>query len=768
MTALDPGASAAAAREGSGGAAPSVAAADVPVPADGVVALGAAQGSGYRRPPTLVRRGDGQVLQVTPLLYAVMAAIDGRRSYDEVAAEAGRVAGRTLHADDVRTLIDQKLRPLGLVNGPDGVPASVQKANPLLALRPRVVVSRPEVTRRVTAPFAVLFTPLLVIAVTVAFVGVAYWVLWHKGLASAAHDAFASPGLLLLVFVVTVFSAGFHEFGHAAALRRGGGTPGAMGMGLYLAFPAFYTEVTDAYRLDRRARLRTDLGGLYFNAIVALFTFGLWLYSGWDALLLIIATQILQMVRQLPPLPRFDGYHVVADLTGVPDLFHHIGPTLRSFVPFGHRRQQPLKLWVRVVVTAWVVLVVPVMLCTALLAIVSLPRLIASAGRSIADHSAAVVTDGKHGQILAALANVLGVIAVAVPVVGILYLLVRTVRRSAVRTWQRTEGRPVKRAVAGLVAAALVAGLCYAWWPRGNYRAIKASERGTVQDAVPAAWRSALGVSPSADAGLRDGQLASARTVWPEDAGPVPTAAAKQLAVVISPKSGDGPTWVFPFNRPAPPGPGDNQSMAIVTKDGASVYDVAVALVWATGDTVLNKNEAYAFASCTRCKAVAVSFQVVLVVGSGTVAAPQNISAAVNYNCIKCVTEALAVQLVLTLPTKPSGDVLAQLMALWREIARFGTHIKGLTLAQIKARIEDYERRIVAVLGPLVTSSSSSASVAVSSTAATTSVAPSSSSVAPSSSTSPVESSSSVLPSSSSVAPSTTAVSSPTAPAPTP
>ena len=51
----------------------------------------------------------------------------------------------------------------------------------------------------------------------------------------------------------------------AAAAPR----PGAMGAGLYLVWPAFYTDVTDSYRLGRGGRVRTDLGGLYFNAIVA-------------------------------------------------------------------------------------------------------------------------------------------------------------------------------------------------------------------------------------------------------------------------------------------------------------------------------------------------------------------------------------------------------------------------------------------------------------------------------------------------------------------
>ena len=43
-----------------------------------------------------------------------------------------------------------------------------------------------------------------------------------------------------------------------------------MGVGVYLIWPAFYCDVTEAYRLDRRGRLRTDLGGVYFNGLFAL------------------------------------------------------------------------------------------------------------------------------------------------------------------------------------------------------------------------------------------------------------------------------------------------------------------------------------------------------------------------------------------------------------------------------------------------------------------------------------------------------------------
>jgi putative peptide zinc metalloprotease protein len=693
-----------------------VAPTEVPVPADGVLPLGVSQGSGYRTPPALVRRGDGQILQLSPLLYAVLQAVDGERSYAEVAEQASKVAERPVHADDVRTLVDTKLRPLGLVVGEDGAQPSVRKANPLLTLRPRLVISTPAVTRRVTAPFAVLFTPFLVVPVVAAFAAVTYWVLWHKGLASAARDAFDRPGLLLLVFVVSVLSAGFHEFGHASALRRGGGTPGAMGFGLYLVWPAFYTDVTDAYRLDRRSRIRTDLGGLYFNAIVAVAIFGWWLYAGWDALLLVIATQILQMVRQLPPLLRFDGYHVLADLTGVPDLFHHIGPILRETIPgLGAARRQAaqLKLWVRVVVTLWVLVVVPIMLLTALMAIVAFPRLVATAWHSMHVQWHGALTQFGHGDLFAGSAKLLALAAVIVPVVGVCYMLLRLGSRITRSILRRTEGQPVKRALASACALLLAAALLFLWWPRGNYRPIQPGERGTIGDAVSATFTEPLGAGP-ARTGLQAGSTLSRRTVWPSGQR-LPDAAHKVLAVVLTPRSGNGPTWVFPFNRPPGPGPGDNQTMAVVTKDGGTVYDVSFALVWASGDTVLNKNEAYAFASCTRCTAVAISFQVVLVVGHTSVAAPENIAAAVNYNCVQCVTEALATQLVLTLPEQPTGPVADALLQLWNQIAAFGQNLSGLTFEEIQQRLQQYEQQIIDTLQPYLPSSAPSASTAVTS-----------------------------------------------------
>ena len=526
----------------------------------GIELLGALTGSGYRNPPSLVRRPDGQTVQLTPLLYLVLEAIDGERNYGDVAEAVSTAYGRRLAPDDVRQLTEAQLRPLGLVRGPDGSEPQLTKANPLLALRFRWIVSDPEVTRRITAPFAALFAPLVVVIVVLAFALISGWVLFTKGLGSATHQAFDQPILLVVVFAITIFSAGFHEFGHASACRYGGATPGAMGTGLYLVWPAFYTDVTDSYRLGRAGRLRVDLGGLYFNALVTVAMFVVWLVTGWDALLLILAAQLLQMVRQLAPMVRFDGYHVLADLTGVPDLASRIGPTLRGLVPGREpeARAAELKRWARVVVTTWVLVIVPLLLVTLVLMVVALPRVVGTAWSSVLKQEHALTLDWAGGDLVGVAIRVLSIVAVSLPVLGSLFVLARLVKTVTTSLWTRTAGRPGRRALAALLVVAVAAALTWAWWPDANrYRPVQSFEKGTLVE----------GLSPASFVGgsarLQDGQIREGqRSVWASTTAP-PTKDHPQLALVLVPRStssasadGAAPAWVFPFNRPGAPGAG--------------------------------------------------------------------------------------------------------------------------------------------------------------------------------------------------------------------
>ncbi|MFF1881355.1 hypothetical protein ACFVVC_07830 [Pseudarthrobacter sp. NPDC058196] len=688
--------------------------AHLPALADGVQLLGPAEGSGYREPPALVRRGDGQTLQLTRLLYLVLEAADGTRDLEGIARHASEGSGRLVSAENVRTLMDSQLLPMGLLRLADGTQPEVKKANPLLGLRFRYIVTDPERTRRITAPFAVLFNPLIVVAVTAAFLAACWWVLMVKGLGSATHEAFAQPALLLLILAVTILSAGFHEFGHAAATRKGGATPGAMGAGLYLLWPAFFTDVTDSYRLGRGGRIRTDLGGLYFNAIVAVAIVALWWATGFDALLLVVVTQILQMVRQLIPLVKYDGYHILADATGVPDLFQRIKPTLLGILPWrwGNPESKVLKPWARAVVTAWVLVTVPVLLFSMVMMVLSLPRLLATGWASVGKQQEELAASLSSGDFLGVAVRALAMVVVAVPVLGVLYIVVRLLRQLVTGLWRKTRGRLVQRTVAMAGVAVLLAGLAWAWWPDGGtYRPVQAYERGTLGDATRA-------ILPVRDGGaLRQGGAGRTVALWPAGAAK-PTRDNPQLSMVLvpvaasSPGASSGtapsassggsvaaPSWVFPFDRPAAPAADGNQALAVNTTDGSVAYSVAFALVWAEdGEPVTSTNEAYAFANCTGCAAVAVGFQVVLVVGQANVIVPQNLSAAANYNCLDCLTYALASQLVLTLDGPLDAAAKQQLEALWAQIADYGRHIQDVPLSEIQATLSGYKDQITSIV----------------------------------------------------------------------
>ena len=686
---------------------------DVPTRADGVELIGEMVGSGYREPPSLARRGDGQTFQLTTLLYLVLEAVDGHKTYDEVAAQVSSGFGKTVSGDNIHTLVDEQLRPLGLLVKADGTQPEVKKSNPLLALRFKYAVSDPERTRRITSPFALLFNPVLVVVVLLAFLAACWWVLFERGLASAAHEAFDKPGLLLLVVAVTVFSAGFHEFGHAAAARRGGAVPGVMGAGLYLVWPAFYTDVTDSYRLGRAGRVRTDLGGLYFNAIIAVAITGVWWVTQYDALLLVVATQILQMVQQLTPLVRFDGYHVLADVTGVPDLFHRIKPTLLGMLPWRWRDPEAtvLKPWARAVVSIWVVVVVPMLAFSLFTMVATLPRIVGTALSSMDKQATILARAWGDADYLEVAARCIAIVAVVFPILAIGVILFRLGRSAVVKTLHRTQGKPAQRGLASLVAAALVVGLAFLWWPQpGAYRPIQAYEGGTLTQAVPA-------LRPPTSQRLHAGQRGQITTGW-SDKDARPTQEKPELAVVLVPKEGspaDAKEWVFPFNKPLAPGKGDNQAMAVNTKDGTIQYDVAFALVWVDDDSpALNTNESYAFASCDNCAAVSVGFQIVLVTGDNHVAAPQNISAAVNYDCTNCLSYALATQLFLTLDGPLSDEGMQKIAELWQQIAEYGQHIAEVPLSEIQGALADYEAQIIAVIeaeqGPLDPNASASPS----------------------------------------------------------
>jgi putative peptide zinc metalloprotease protein len=443
----------------------------VPRLADGVELLGEYQGSGYAQPPSLVRRADGQVIQMSALLYRVACRIDGSRDPAAIAGLVSEDLGRSLTADQVRYLITAKLLPLGVV-ADEGVPAAAPTANPLLALRARGTLLSERAANAAGALLTPLFRGPVVVAVVVSIVAVDWWLFAVHGLGGGLQQVLRDPVNLLIVLGLSLVSAVFHECGHAAGCRYGGARPGKIGVGIYLVWPAFFTNVTDSYRLSRTGRLRTDLGGLYFNVVFMLALAGLYAATSSEVLLLVIAFTHLEMLEQLMPFVRFDGYFILSDLIGVPDLFARVVPIVKGALPRGRRdpRVTGLRRRARIMVTAWVLCVIPLLAFGIGYLVLYLPAVNRALWNS-ASLQAHLMTAAVHGHRYAmAAVDAISIALVTLSLAGSLYVVTGLARRLTVLGRRWSAGRPARRLLAGAAGLAALAGLAAFWTLQGQFR----------------------------------------------------------------------------------------------------------------------------------------------------------------------------------------------------------------------------------------------------------------------------------------------------------
>jgi putative peptide zinc metalloprotease protein len=142
----------------------------------------------------------------------------------------------------------------------------------------------------------------------------------------------------------------------------------------------------------------------------------------------------------------------------------------------------------------------------------------------------------------------------------------------------------------------------------------------------------------------------------------------------------------------------DTAAVAVNTKDGSSIFKLAFAIKRAAGDVVDNANAAVAISSCTECRTVAISIQIVLVTGDPEVVTPQNIALAYNVECTSCETFASAYQYVLgtdgNVRFTPEGrHEIQEIRRELRDLAR-----AGLPLTELDTRLNALMQRLARLL----------------------------------------------------------------------
>jgi len=147
---------------------------------------------------------------------------------------------------------------------------------------------------------------------------------WQRFLATFPH-LFSLGGAM--AFGVALFFAKLcHEFGHAFMAKRAGCRVQSMGVAFMVLLPLFYTDVSDAWRVnDRKARLLIGAGGVLAEMLLACIALLAWslLPDGaarTAAFMLASATWLTTLAVNLNPFMRFDGYFLLSDFWEVDNL----------------------------------------------------------------------------------------------------------------------------------------------------------------------------------------------------------------------------------------------------------------------------------------------------------------------------------------------------------------------------------------------------------------------------------------------------------------
>jgi putative peptide zinc metalloprotease protein len=438
-----------------------------PALAPGVGLIGQMEGTGFKERQWLVMRA-GRFLQVTELVYRILEQTTGERTLPEIAVGVTQSTDWEVSAEQVRYLLKTRLIPGGLVATADGsaVPPAGGRPRSALQVHLRTRLIGPRVLDPLSSVLQLLYAPPLAIPLLAAIAIAHWWSYFVHGVGDGLRAALSEPGGLLVVLGLGIVAGLFHELGHAAALRYGGGRPRGIGAALYWIYPVFYCDVTDSYRLGRGARLRTDVGGIYFHLISALVAVVLYRLTGYEFLLAMVPLITLLVLREWIPFMRLDGYWVLADLTGVPDFFSQMGPFLRSLLPMSvavGNRLPPLRRWVKVVFAVYMVATIPMLFLLCYVLVAGVPYAILTTWQALL-RQIELFSDGQRtGDVLRMATTGVQMLLLALPALGSVYLLLTLGRGLARAIWLFSKPTPARR-LSGAVVTFVIGGLLASLW----------------------------------------------------------------------------------------------------------------------------------------------------------------------------------------------------------------------------------------------------------------------------------------------------------------
>ena len=205
--------------------------------------------------------------------------------------------------------------------------AAKRRFHPLALLFFRVPLVQPDAFLGRTVRFAApLFTrAAFVVWLLAAFTSIGVVIAKWEEFRSPLGSMLATNNLPLLWFLLVLLKI-VHEFGHAYACKHFGGSVPEMGAYFIMFTPCAYVDASASWGFPSRLhRIIVGLGGMYFESIAAMIALLVWVMTGPGlihsaAQFAIVLSTVITVGFNANPLMQYDGYYILSDALGMPQL----------------------------------------------------------------------------------------------------------------------------------------------------------------------------------------------------------------------------------------------------------------------------------------------------------------------------------------------------------------------------------------------------------------------------------------------------------------
>lgn len=252
-------------------------------------------------------------------VYNLIQLLSKNYEIVEIAREYSTIYNYNYSVDEIILLIDNKLRPLGLLKNYSNNNKS-KSSSSILWIR------LPVFSASFLLPFTRILQKLfkreyficcLLLGIIIHIILIVYYFPSYN-FVELMNNPYSTFFSVLILFTSSIF----HELGHVSSSHYFGVKHKEVGFGMYFMFPVLYANITNAWGVSGKKRVIIDVAGLYFQFLFNILLFFLFFLSNKNIIYIHSIKLILfqSVFLTLNPFLRFDGYWIVSDALGIANL----------------------------------------------------------------------------------------------------------------------------------------------------------------------------------------------------------------------------------------------------------------------------------------------------------------------------------------------------------------------------------------------------------------------------------------------------------------